>query len=45
MIAVLQNGGRFFAGIEHQKHLIESIEVVGDIRSSLIADFDVVSIN
>jgi hypothetical protein len=45
MVAVLQNGGKFFAGIEHEKHLIESIEVVGDIRSSLIADFDLVSIN
>ena len=45
MVAVLQNGGKLFAGIEHEKYSIGSTEVDDEIRNSLIADFEEVSIN
>lgn len=45
MIAALQNGAAFRAGIEHDKYRVESTEILQDIRDSLVGDFDPVSIN
>jgi len=45
MIAALQNGAKFHAGIEHDKYKVESTEIPQDIRDSLVSDFDPVSLN
>jgi hypothetical protein len=45
MIAALKNGATFMAGIEHDGYTIEGIEIVGEIKDSLITDFDDVLIN
>lgn len=45
MIAALQNGANFYAGIEHEKYLIESLQIPKVIRDSLVSDFEPVSIN
>ena len=45
MIAALQNGAAFLAGIEHDKNLVEGFIIPEDIRESLVGDFDPVSIN
>ena len=39
-IAALKNGAALYAGIEHEAHKIERLEVEEPILSSLVADFD-----
>jgi len=45
MVAALKNGAAFKAGIEHQGYPIQSLEITGTIKESLVSDFDEVLIN
>lgn len=45
MIAALQNGAALMAGIEHPKYSVPSSNVPSEIRDSLLADFEPVTIN
>jgi len=45
MISALKQGGKLFAGIEHNGYQIDSLEVASHIRDSLSSDFDNVLIN
>jgi len=45
MIAALQNGATFFAGIDHPAYTIDGFEIPTEISDSLVSDFDVMAIN
>lgn len=45
MISVLKNGGKLFAGIDHDGYRVKSIDVPDSIRESLTADFEDIAIN
>ncbi|MGH1540134.1 MAG: DUF3501 family protein [Arenicella sp.] len=45
MIAALQNGAQFYAGIDHAGLTVEKMKIPDAIRDSLVTDFEPVSIN
>ncbi len=45
MVSALKTGANFTAGIEHSAYTIDSIDITGDIRTSLVSDFDDVMLN
>ncbi len=45
MISVLKQGGKLFAGVEHQGYPVDAQLVPYNISRSLVADFDDVAIN